>query len=45
MRGAVEHGLPPHYVSMLQAVEDNGYSGEVSVKVDLRQISKIPDEK
>ena len=43
VRGAVEHGLPQDYISQLRAVEDNGYRGEVSVTVDLRNISKIPD--
>ena len=43
VRGAVEHLLPQDYVTKLRAVEDNGYRGEVSVTVDLRNISKIPD--
>ena len=44
MRGAEEHGLPPYYLDRLREVEDNGYVGEVSVNVDLRKISKVPDE-
>ena len=43
VRGAEEHLLPPDYIAKLRAVEDNGYRGEVSVTVDLRNISKIPD--
>ena len=43
LRGALEHQLPQDYVTKLRAVEDNGYRGEVSVNVDLRNISKIPD--
>ena len=44
VRGAKEHNLPACYVDMLERVEDNGYRGDVSVNVDLRHISKIPDE-
>lgn len=44
IRGAREHNLPSKYVKMLESVEDNGYRGNVSVNVDLRQISKVPDE-
>ena len=43
VRGAEEHHLPPDYIQKLRQVEDNGYRGNVSVTVDLRQISKIPD--
>ena len=43
LRGAREHHLPEEYIAKLRAVEDNGYRGEVSVTVDLRNISKIPD--
>ena len=44
VRGAEEHGIPPYYIDRLRSVEDNGYMGEVSVNVDLRKISKVPDE-
>ena len=44
VRGAEEHGIPSYYVAKLRNVEDNGYMGEVSVNVDLRKISKVPDE-
>lgn len=43
VRGALEAGLPPHYIDQLRAVEDNGYRGDVSLTLDLRKISKIPD--
>ena len=43
VRGALEHSLPEDYINKLRAVKDNGYKGDVSVTVDLRKISKIPD--
>ena len=43
LRGAEEHKLPPHYLAKLREVEDNGYRGDVSLSMDLRQISSIPD--
>ena len=43
VRGAEEHGVPSHYVDWLRSIQDNGYSGEVSLGLDLRQRSAIPD--
>ena len=44
VRGAEEHGIPSYYLAKLRNVEDNSYMGEVSVNVDLRKISKVPDD-
>ena len=33
--GAKEHGMPGFYIEKLQNHPDNGYDGEVDVKLDL----------
>jgi len=37
IRGAIEHNLPPEYIEHLKAIQDNGYSGEVDVKIRLSE--------
>ena len=37
VRGAAENALPEEYRKFLAAIEDNGYSGEVEVALDLSQ--------
>ncbi|XP_057371487.1 gamma-glutamylcyclotransferase-like isoform X1 [Daphnia carinata] len=38
IRGAKENGIPDHYIkNNLETIEDNGYNGEVQVKMDLLQ--------
>ncbi|KAK4021026.1 hypothetical protein OUZ56_002960 [Daphnia magna] len=38
IKGAKENGVPEHYVkNNLETIEDNGYNGEVQVKMDLLQ--------
>jgi gamma-glutamylcyclotransferase len=31
IRGAKENGLPPHYITFLESIPDNGYDGEVNL--------------
>lgn len=35
IRGARENGVPDDYIRYLEAIEDNGYEGEVQVSLDL----------
>jgi len=35
IRGARENGVPDDYIRYLEAIEDNGYDGEVQVSLDL----------
>ena len=36
IQGAKENGVPDDYIkNCLEAIEDNGYTGEVQVKLDL----------
>ena len=43
VRGAEEHNIPGEYLEWLRGIEDNGYRGDVKVKLDLRERSKIDD--
>merc|ERR1711936_529450 len=43
LRGAEEHNIPEEYLEKLRGIEDNGYKGEVTVGLDLRERSKIAD--
>eukprot|EP00092_Neocalanus_flemingeri_P063501 GFUD01076864.1.p1 GENE.GFUD01076864.1~~GFUD01076864.1.p1 ORF type:complete len:173 (-),score=69.32 GFUD01076864.1:83-601(-) len=43
VRGAEEHSIPGEYLEWLRGIEDNGYRGDVKVKLDLREMSKIDD--
>ena len=35
VKGATENGLPAEYIKKLETIEDNGYDGEVDVKLPL----------
>ena len=35
VHGAIENGLPEHYVKQLEKIEDNGYDGDVDVHLPL----------
>ena len=35
VHGAIENGLPEHYIKKLDKIEDNGYDGEVDVQLPL----------
>ena len=43
VRGAEEHNIPKDYLDWLKGIEDNGYKGDVNVKLDLKERSKIAD--
>ena len=35
VRGAIENGLPEHYIQRLERIDDNGYDGKVDVQLPL----------
>lgn len=35
IQGAKEHGLPEEYIKMLEGLADNGYNGDVDVKIPM----------
>ncbi|XP_023326928.1 gamma-glutamylcyclotransferase isoform X2 [Eurytemora carolleeae] len=43
LTGAREHSLPSHYLARLEAIEHNGYEGDVNLGLDLEKINKIPE--
>ena len=43
VRGAEEHNIPKDYLEFLRGIEDNGYRGDVNVKLDLKERSKLAD--
>jgi len=43
LNGAREHSLPAEYIRKLEAIEHNGYTGDVNIGLDLEKRNNIPD--